>query len=123
MELSESNGLPIDAVIPLKFPAYLIPHERKIVWLIHQHRTAYELWDHPQFADLARQSEGTQVRDMIHVARPGRARRGQARVRELEERAASPVGARSASDLSLLYHRSPLTEALLPREPGPLRWT
>jgi len=38
LDLSESNGLPIDMVIALKFPAYLVPHERKVVWLIHQHR-------------------------------------------------------------------------------------
>src|SRR5215207_3445139 len=68
MELSESNGLPIDAVIPLKFPAYLIQHERKVVWLIHQHRTAYELWDHPDYADLKRQDDGERVRDMVWEA-------------------------------------------------------
>ena len=65
LDLSESNGLPIDMVIALKFPAYLVPHERKVVWLIHQHRTAYELWDHPEFADLGKQIEGPQVRDMV----------------------------------------------------------
>ncbi|HEX4942051.1 MAG TPA: glycosyltransferase family 1 protein, partial [Actinomycetota bacterium] len=41
-DISESNGMKIDAAIALKFPAYLAPHERKIVWLIHQHRSAYE---------------------------------------------------------------------------------
>ena len=51
-DMSESNGMMIDAVIALKFPAYLAPHDRKIVWLIHQHRSAYELWDHPEFGDL-----------------------------------------------------------------------
>ena len=44
-DISESNGLKVDAVIALKFPAYLVQHERKIVWLIHQHRSAYELVD------------------------------------------------------------------------------
>ena len=52
-------------VIALKFPAYLVQHERKVVWLIHQHRSAYELWDHPEFADLYEQVEGPQVRDMV----------------------------------------------------------
>ena len=65
LDLSESNGLPIDMVIALKFPAYLVQHERKVVWLIHQHRSAYELWDHPEFADLYEQVEGPQVRDMV----------------------------------------------------------
>ena len=64
-DISESNGLKVDAVIALKFPAYLAPHERKIVWLIHQHRSAYELWDHPDFADLSRQEEGPTVRKLV----------------------------------------------------------
>ena len=64
-DITESNGLKVDAVIALKFPAYLVEHERKIVWLIHQHRTAYELWDHPVYADLSRQDDGSAVRDMV----------------------------------------------------------
>ena len=35
-----------DCLIGLKFPAYLIPHANKVVWLLHQHRQAYELWQH-----------------------------------------------------------------------------
>ena len=57
-DITESNGLKVDAVIGLKFPAYLAQHERKVVWLIHQHRTAYELWDHADYADLKRQDDG-----------------------------------------------------------------
>ncbi len=119
MELSESNGLPIDAVIPLKFPAYLIPHDRKIVWLIHQHRTAYELWDHPQFADLARQSDGTLVRDMIHVADRvalAEAKRVFANSKNVQRRLWESLRIQSEP----LYHRSPLTEDLLTREAGAL---
>ena len=67
-DITESNGLKVDAVIGLKFPAYLAQHERKIVWLIHQHRTAYELWDHPDYADLKRQDDGAKVRDMVWEA-------------------------------------------------------
>ena len=119
MDLSESNGLPIDAVIPLKFPAYLIHHDRKIVWLIHQHRTAYELWDHPQYADLARQSEGSVVRDLIHVADRvalGEAKRVFASSKNVQGRLWGSLRIQSEP----LYHRSPLTEDLLTRELGPL---
>jgi glycosyltransferase involved in cell wall biosynthesis len=34
---------PIDRVIALKFPAYAVPHDYKITWLIHQLRQAYDL--------------------------------------------------------------------------------
>ncbi len=34
-----------DLVIALKFPAYLIPHPNKVLWLVHQYRQAYDMWD------------------------------------------------------------------------------
>lgn len=34
-----------DRVIALKFPAYLVPHEHKTLWLLHQFRQAYDLGD------------------------------------------------------------------------------
>lgn len=33
----------VDRVIALKFPAYLVPHEHKTLWLLHQFRQAYDL--------------------------------------------------------------------------------
>lgn len=35
----------VDRVIALKFPAYLIPHPHKTLWLLHQFRQAYDLAD------------------------------------------------------------------------------
>lgn len=35
----------VDHVIALKFPAYLIQHPQKTVWLVHQYRQAYDLYD------------------------------------------------------------------------------
>jgi glycosyltransferase involved in cell wall biosynthesis len=64
LDLSESGGASIDRVIGLKFPAYLIPHPHKVLWLLHQFRTAYDLWDHP-FGDLDRYPNGPQVREAI----------------------------------------------------------
>jgi glycosyltransferase involved in cell wall biosynthesis len=43
LDLSESNGTPIDLVIATKFPTYFVRHPHKVAWLIHQHRAAYEL--------------------------------------------------------------------------------
>jgi len=31
----------VDRVIGLKFPAYLIPHSKKVIWLLHQFRQAW----------------------------------------------------------------------------------
>lgn len=35
----------VDRVIALKFPAYLIPHAEKTLWLLHQFRQAYDLYE------------------------------------------------------------------------------
>jgi glycosyltransferase involved in cell wall biosynthesis len=43
LDLSESNGTPIDLVIATKFPTYFARHPNKVAWLLHQYRAAYEL--------------------------------------------------------------------------------
>jgi glycosyltransferase involved in cell wall biosynthesis len=67
LDLDESCGNRVDRVIGLKFPAYLIPHPNKVVWALHQHRTAYELWS-DALCDLIHFPNGVQVRDAIRHA-------------------------------------------------------
>lgn len=67
LDITESTGVAVDRVIALKFPAYFIPHPSKVVWLLHQHRSAYDLWSH-KFGDLVHFPNGAQVRDAIHEA-------------------------------------------------------
>lgn len=38
---------PIDKVLCLKFPCYYLSHPGKVVWLMHQHRSVYELFNTP----------------------------------------------------------------------------
>lgn len=64
LNLAESNGKPIDLVIGMKFPAYAVEHSRKVLWVIHQHRSAYNLWG-TSFDDLSTYPEGPQVREFI----------------------------------------------------------
>lgn len=64
IDLSEVNGEKIDKVIALKFPAFYLKHENKVVWLLHQHRQAYDLWE-TEFGDLHNFSKGREVRDLI----------------------------------------------------------
>ncbi len=47
LDLSESNGQPIDLVIATKFPTYFVRHPNKVAWVIHQYRAAYELCGTP----------------------------------------------------------------------------
>lgn len=68
VDLSEANGRKVDRLIGLKFPAYLVPHPNKVLWILHQHRSAYELWDHPVYGDLIDLPEGRAVRDAVRHA-------------------------------------------------------
>lgn len=67
LDLSEANGKPVDLIIGMKFPAYLVAHERKVLWIMHQYRAAYNLWDTP-FDDLSTYPDGAQVREWIRNA-------------------------------------------------------
>jgi len=64
LDLMESSGIPVDRVIGLKFPAYFIPHPNKVLWLLHQHRPAYDLWD-SSLGDLIHYPNGLLIRDAI----------------------------------------------------------
>ncbi|MDP9303255.1 MAG: glycosyltransferase family 4 protein [Actinomycetota bacterium] len=43
LDLSESDGRPIELAIATKFPSYAVRHPNKVVWLLHQFRQAYDL--------------------------------------------------------------------------------
>jgi glycosyltransferase involved in cell wall biosynthesis len=64
LDLTESCGDKIDRVIGLKFPTYLVPHPNKIMWLVHQHRTAYDLWD-SEHSNLINIPNGLPIRQAI----------------------------------------------------------
>lgn len=64
LDLRESNGRPIDLVIATKFPTYFARHPRKVAWLIHQYRAAYELAGTP-FSDFAHTEQDVALRAKI----------------------------------------------------------
>lgn len=64
LDLTEANGKPVDLLVGMKFPAYLAPHPKKVLWIMHQHRSAYNLWGTP-FDDLSTYPEGARIRQWI----------------------------------------------------------
>jgi glycosyltransferase involved in cell wall biosynthesis len=56
LDVTCAAGGPIDLVIATKFPTYFARHPRKVLWLVHQHRAAYEL-------------AGTRFSDFSHIPR------------------------------------------------------
>jgi glycosyltransferase involved in cell wall biosynthesis len=66
LDVSESNGTPVDLLIPTKFPTYLARHPRKVAWLFHQHREAYDLYGTP-YCSFRDTPEDNQVREAIQA--------------------------------------------------------
>jgi len=64
IDLSESNGEPVDLVIASKFPTYFVRHPNKVAWLVHQHRAAYELCG-TEFSDFGHTEEDVGFRDTL----------------------------------------------------------
>lgn len=52
LEVEAPNGVDVDRVISLQFPTYGVQHPHHVIWLMHQHRVCYELFD-PQVASPA----------------------------------------------------------------------
>lgn len=66
LELRETTGARPDLVIPTKFPSYLVRHPRKVAWLFHQFREAYELHGTP-FGSFTDSAEDRSARSAIHA--------------------------------------------------------
>ena len=52
LDVTTAAARDVDLVIPTKFPTYFARHPRKVLWLVHQHRAAYELAG-TRFSDFA----------------------------------------------------------------------
>jgi glycosyltransferase involved in cell wall biosynthesis len=67
LDVTEANGKPVDMVIGMKFPAYLVEHPRKVLWVIHQYRSAYDMAG-TDYDDLAAYPDGTNTRMFVKHA-------------------------------------------------------
>jgi glycosyltransferase involved in cell wall biosynthesis len=64
LDLEESNGRPIDAVVATKFPSYVVRHPRKVVWLLHQFRQAWD-FDRTEFGQFSESAEDRALRRKV----------------------------------------------------------
>jgi len=61
-DFSSFNGHTIDMVIVLQFPAYYVQHSNKVLWLMHQHRSMYELYD-----ETTATKEDQKLKNEVHL--------------------------------------------------------
>ncbi len=67
VSLAEFAGRRVDLVVATKFPSYLAVHPCKVVWLVHQHRQVYELYD-SRFGDFDASLEDEAIRQAVFDA-------------------------------------------------------
>lgn len=56
-----------DRLICIRTPSYLLRHPSKVIWFIHHHRQAYDLWG-TAYGDIPNTVQGRAYRDMIRKA-------------------------------------------------------
>jgi Glycosyl transferases group 1 len=64
LDLEESMGTRIDRLIGLTFPAYLVSHSAKVIWLLRQCRAAHDLWG-TSYGNLHTTTDGELLRKLI----------------------------------------------------------
>jgi glycosyltransferase involved in cell wall biosynthesis len=114
LDLSESNGVPVDLVIASKFPTYFVRHPRKVAWLIHQYRAAYELCG-TEYSDFSHTEGDVGLRDrliQLDTEMLGECRAIFANARNTAQRLATYNGLAAEA----LYHPPRLADRL---RPGP----
>jgi glycosyltransferase involved in cell wall biosynthesis len=112
IDLSESNGAPIDLVIGTKFPSYFVRHPNKVTWLIHQYRAVYELCG-TEYSDFSHDDEDVGIRQTIidlDTRMLGESRRLFANARNT----ASRLKKYNGLDAEPLYHPPPFAGRLAP---------
>ena len=67
MNVNNSWGGHSDLCIGLKFPAYYMPHDNKVMWVLHQHRQAYELFN-TKYSSLKDDENGRELRRIVYNA-------------------------------------------------------
>src|SRR5213593_2443079 len=63
-DLEEADGRPIDLVVATKFPSYVVRHQNKRVWLLHQFRQAYE-YDRTELGQFGEGGEDRALRRKV----------------------------------------------------------
>jgi glycosyltransferase involved in cell wall biosynthesis len=109
LDLEEANGRPVDAVVATKFPSYAVRHPRKVVWLLHQFRQAWDL-DRTEYGQFSESAEDRALRR---------------RVLELERTAlgeARALFATSGNVARRLRESTGLEAEVMPHPPAPLAY-
>ncbi len=106
-QLEQINGYRVDRVIALKFPAIYLQHPAKVAWLLHQHRSVYDLWETRYSAELRALPEGPALKRAI-TERDTEALRSCSRVFTIAKEVSKRLQQYNGLPSKPLYHPPPL---------------
>jgi len=101
-----------DMVICLKFPAFYLQHNCKIIWALHQHRSAYDLWDYAEEQGHKHSVEDMALRQKV-IARDNKAFNNALQNFTNSKTVSKRLKHYNNIDSTPLYHPPALAEALL----------
>jgi glycosyltransferase involved in cell wall biosynthesis len=64
LDLDRYNDRTVDRVICTKYPTWVVEHDDKVLWLIHQHRQAYDLYG-TSMSEFAPDAQSQSIRERI----------------------------------------------------------
>lgn len=110
--------VPIDAdlVIPINFPSYFVQHPNKVVWLAHQHRSAYDGAGGP-WSDFGLDDEGLELQRLL-TEWDTRALSEAKRIFTTSGVVSGRLARYNGLASEPLYHPAPLWESLTPGPTG-----
>jgi glycosyltransferase involved in cell wall biosynthesis len=114
-DFSDLNGYNPEVAICLRFPAYYLRHDRKVIWLMHQHREVYDLWtsrNGDQTSEAAAYRQRIMAQDCLHL-------RQAARLRTNSQNVSNRLKRFNDIEAAPLYHPPPLAGRLYNRPPEP----
>ncbi|MEN6604527.1 MAG: glycosyltransferase family 4 protein [Bryobacteraceae bacterium] len=112
---ADINGYNPDSVVCLKFPCYYLHHSNKVVWLLHQHRSVYDLLQDQKECpspELLALRERIIEKDTTHLSRAGKVYANSRNVGDRLKRF-------NGIDATPLYHPPALADHLYSRDAEP----
>jgi glycosyltransferase involved in cell wall biosynthesis len=110
VDLTESNGQPIDAVVATKFPTYFVRHPNKITWLFHQYRAIYDLCG-TEYSEFTHTEADVRLRDRL-IALDNEVLAESTRLFANARNTAARLARYNGLTAEPLYHPPPLAGAL-----------
>jgi len=112
IDLSESNGTPIDLVVATKFPTYFVRHPNKVTWLLHQYRAIYDLVGTP-YSEFTHADADVRLRDRL-IALDTEVLAESRRLYSIAKNVSGRLARYNGLSAEALYHPPPLAERLRP---------